>query len=195
MTKTTRVKSKRQQGTTLMELVVVVVSIALITAMAVGGLSKSNEDNKLNLAYTDQSVFAADFESILQEVGVLSIPSSKEETQAITDAREQKVKNYLLDIQTKYLHSYLDFETLKVEKNKFTIYTKDTVDPWGQKYWIVYSICKVKDKDGVEKDVNPGDTMIISGGPNMEIEESGYKIFEFSDDKILLIDVKESTFE
>lgn len=176
--------TRKMRGLSSMELLLVVIAISIVSASLIGNLGKGNQRAKIDIVYTDQSVFATDMEAVLSGLGVLEL--SIDSSEIPDDIRKKIITEYLIKMQNDYLHTYLDFDTLIVSTKGFSIYTLDAVDPWGEKYKIKYSTAPAVSGSNLK----PGNMYIISGGPNMLIEDSGYGTLQFSDDKVLFIDVK-----
>lgn len=182
----TKILKLKVRGLSMWEIIAALAIVAIVSTIAVVGINNSQKNAKMDLAYTEQTIFATDIENILQDLGALEIDEDVAET-----VRKSLITEYLMKMQTNYLHTYLNMETLTVTSTGFELYTKEQTDPWGAPYLLVYNTAPAKTED---ETLTPGDMMIISGGPNMEIDRHGYKLLEFGDDNLLMVDVKETRF-
>lgn len=194
----------KMRGFTMIEILGVVVIIAVIASMGAYSLTNNLEDSRNDIVYTEQSVFAADLEKMMQDNGVLYIPTVEDPDDPSTPAyqaemaeRTRLVKNFINQLESNYLHCYLDLNTLHVTPNYFSIDTSGTLDPWEMPYRLIYYIeyGGVVGGDKSTASRTPGDAMVISGGENASIDLSGYKDLNFSDDKILFVDAKDTQWD
>ena len=186
-------RSLQMRGFTLVETMVVVAILVILVGMGAYGYSNYLKTARRDACYTDQTVFAQDFELVMQDYGVLYIPLATEQ-----DERERLVKNFLNVVESDYLHCYLAMDTLEINEKWFSVETENLMDPWGMPYLLMYHIeyDAMVGTDTATAKRTPGDAMVISGGENMEITRyngigsSAYLELDFDDDKVLLVDAK-----
>lgn len=170
-------KHINKQGFSMIELMGALVIIAVLTVS--GGLAVNTSVKRANVDGTTAQlqVFASDMEAVLEDVGIVEFKPGD------TDAfKKSTINQYLAEIEDGYMHAYFDRNSVVVGANNFRVRTLDVRDSWDSPMTVIYNTNAAKGE--------PGLCMFISPGPNMVLEDAGYKNSNFSDDILVIVKPK-----
>lgn len=160
---------RQKRGFTLIEtLIVLVIMGALITTVTVA-VSNSMQKGRISSTTNSLQLFSADMEEVMSQYGVLSI--SNKET-----ARSQ-ILEFLNLLETYYLHTYFDKDTLIIHDTFFEVQTSTLQDGWNRPFLLRYCF----------SDINAGFCILVSGGDNEQFDCSAYTNTNFADDVLVAV--------
>lgn len=165
-------RAQCRSGYTLIELVAVVAILGLLAVATMATFSSSSMHAKKNAIYCEQHIIAQDVEKFFDTNTVYSMPSTAPAN--YTAAEKAAINDYLATMSSQYLHYDFNSATLAYLSGGFQIATATARDSWGNPYLFIFNTNPTSSGCGA--------VMIVSGGPDGKLANSGYATGNVGDD-------------
>lgn len=106
---------RHNKGFTLIETLIVVVIMGVLITTVTIAVSGSMRQGRISSTTNSLQLFSADMEEVMSQYGVLSITEE--------DTERSQILEFLNLLETYYLHTYFDKDTLNIYGNFFEIQT------------------------------------------------------------------------
>lgn len=160
---------RHNKGFTLIETLIVVVIMGVLITTVTITVSGSMRQGRISSTTNSLQLFSADMEEVMSQYGVLSITEE--------DTERSQILEFLNLLETYYLHTYFDKDTLNIYDNFFEIQTSTLQDGWDKPFLLRYCF----------SGVNAGYCLLVSGGDNETIDCTEYTNTSFGDDILVAV--------